>query len=78
MPTVIRRNGFEVRIYTADHMPAHVHIVRGAGRMVIDIETLATRRITGMTSREIRQALELVEENREFLRVEWKRISPIA
>lgn len=78
MPTVLRRNGFEVRIYTSDHIPAHVHVIRGGGRMVIDIETLETRRITDMTNREVRQALQIVADHREFLLDEWKRISPIS
>ena len=32
MPTLIRHEGFEVRIYTLDHSPAHVHVFKaGAG-----------------------------------------------
>ena len=26
MPTVLRRDGFDVMIYTHDHAPAHVHV----------------------------------------------------
>ena len=33
MPTLIREEGFEVRIYTLDHPPPHVHVAK-AGAMV--------------------------------------------
>jgi hypothetical protein len=28
VPTVLRERGFEVRIYTLDHPPPHVHVAK--------------------------------------------------
>ncbi|HEY5425715.1 MAG TPA: DUF4160 domain-containing protein [Candidatus Tumulicola sp.] len=30
MPTIVREDGYEIQIYTRDHLPPHVH-VRKAG-----------------------------------------------
>jgi hypothetical protein len=38
MATVLRRDGFDFRIYTKDHEPGHVHIVK-AGEVVIVVLT---------------------------------------
>ena len=35
MPTIYRQNGFEVMIYTNDHRPAHVHIFKADGEVLI-------------------------------------------
>ena len=31
MPTLLRINGFRVVIYTADHVPMHVHVINVDG-----------------------------------------------
>ena len=43
MPTVLREDGFEVRIYTLDHPPPHVHVAKAGAIVRID---LATRTVT--------------------------------
>ena len=45
MPTVFRRGGFAVMIYTQDHIPAHVHVWRAGGEIVMNIATLEIARI---------------------------------
>ena len=37
MPTLLRINGFRVVIYTADHVPMHVHVISADGEAVIEI-----------------------------------------
>ena len=37
MPTVLRLDGFEVRIYLNDHEPAHVHVFRAGGEAKIKL-----------------------------------------
>lgn len=34
MPTVLRINGLNVRIYSSDHRPAHVHVIAADGEAV--------------------------------------------
>jgi len=76
MPTVLRRDGFEVVINTHDHAPPHVHVYRGGEAVVINLEDGGLRDIY-MKPRPLRQARELVMEHREFLLAEWERIRPI-
>ena len=76
MPTVLRRQGFEIRIYTHDHEPPHVHVFRGGEEAIILIETGEVRE-SWMSGRHERMARTLVEEHREFLLSEWARIGPI-
>lgn len=82
MPTVLRQNGFQVRIYSHDHFPPHVHVLRGAGLIVVYLNgeegheegRLWVRECHGLNGREERQALALVESHYEFLRVKWEEI----
>ena len=37
MPTVPREEGFEVRIYTFDHPPPHVHVAKADAIVRIDL-----------------------------------------
>ena len=39
MPTVLREDGFEVRIYTFDHPPPHVHVAKAGAIVRIDLGT---------------------------------------
>ena len=34
MPTVLREQGFEVRIYTLDHPPPHVHVAKAGANII--------------------------------------------
>jgi hypothetical protein len=38
MPTVLRDEGFEVRIYTSDHPPPHVHVAKAGAIAARDAE----------------------------------------
>lgn len=78
MPTVLRRDGFAVRIYTDDHAPAHVHCLHGGEEIIINLGDAHTapaiREVKGMRAANARRAVEIVEENRETLLAEWRRI----
>ena len=73
MPTVLRQDGFEVRIYTADHTPPHVHVFKGGGEVVVEIDPLSVREAKGMSRREEAAATRLVEEHQDKLREAWRR-----
>ena len=74
---MLRLNGFDVMIFTRDHTPAHVHVFRGDGEIVIEIDTGFVRDVWGLNARESRQARELVQQHKTFLAQEWERIKPI-
>ncbi len=77
MPTVLQQDGFDILIYTRDHLPRHVHVFRAGTEVVINIDTLAIRDVLGMRAKNVRKALEIVAANQEFLQSEWQRIEPI-
>jgi hypothetical protein len=78
MPTILRQDGFEVRIRTRDHEPPHVHIFRGGTEVVINLgigkKLPAIRDINGMNRQNVSRAFSIiVENNAEFLR-RWREI----
>lgn len=77
MPTILRRNGIEVMIYTADHRPKHVHCFIGGEETIINLETLVIRWSDAKRVNQ-RRALALVTSERDFLIAEWDRIGPVA
>jgi hypothetical protein len=50
MPTVLREEGFEARIYTLDHPPAHVHVAKAGAIVRIDLATRTVTEIVGTIS----------------------------
>lgn len=75
MPTLIREQGFEVRIYTQDHPPPHVHVAKSGAIVRIDLATCQVTEIVGpISDRDAKRAELLVTEHAEFLREEWAEI----
>jgi hypothetical protein len=64
MPTVIRETGFEVRIYTLDHPPPHVHVWKAGAVVKIDLATHEVIEVAGeISDRDISRAERLVARN---------------
>jgi hypothetical protein len=74
MPTVLRLNGFRVVIRTDDHGSPHVHVLYGGEWVAIYILTLGIKEVLGMKTPDVKAAVRLVEENRDYLLAEWRRI----
>jgi len=75
VPTLIREAGFEVRIYTLDHPPPHVHVARAGAIVKIDLATHHAVEIVGRISdRDVRRAEHVVGRHTEFLRSEWEKL----
>jgi hypothetical protein len=75
MPTLIREQGFEIRIYTLDHPPPHVHVAKAGAIVKVDLATCQVTEIVGPVSdRDVKRAELLVGEQVEFLREEWAKI----
>ena len=77
MPTVLRLNGYDVMIYTHDHLPRHVHVFHGDSEVIMNIDDLTVVKNFGMSGRVLREAQRLVAANQLFLHSEWDRIKPI-
>jgi DNA-binding FadR family transcriptional regulator len=75
MPTVLREDGFEVRIYTFDHPPAHVHVAKAGAIVRIDLATHMVTEIVGAISdRDAKRAEQLVARHAKRLKGKWTNI----
>jgi hypothetical protein len=75
VPTLVREAGFEVRIYTLDHPPPHVHVARAGAIVKIDLATHHAIEIVGaITGRDVRRAERLVAQHADVLRSEWEKL----
>lgn len=78
MPTVLRKNGFQVIIWTHDHLPIHVHIFKGDGELVVNLGNveadISIRDNYGMRGADLRQALRLVARQHSLLLEKWREI----
>ena len=74
MPTVLRKNGFQVVIWTNDHEPMHVHIFRAESEIPVNLSDISIIDNFEMNNRNARTALQIVEENQEFLQTSRREI----
>ena len=76
MVTVLfrQRHGFDVRIYTKDHQPAHAHVWKGEKNIRINLKTLEVEQNRGYNTREIRAIRRLVIEHQQLLLDVWNSI----
>lgn len=80
MPTVLVRDGFQVRILLPprEHGPPHVHVWRGGARMVLMLPDqglpVRVRSVAGMKDPDVMAAFRLVEAHADFLLAEWRRL----
>jgi hypothetical protein len=75
VPTLIREAGFEVRIYTFDHPPPHVHVAKAGAIMKIDLSTEEVTEIVGdISDRDVKRAEALVAQHAQFLKGEWSKV----
>ena len=77
MPTVHREQGFQVRIYPADHLPPHVHVVKAGTAVKIALGNRDTSpeivAVYDMKERDVIFAFRIVEQyNENFLKA-WKK-----
>lgn len=74
MPTILRIDGFDVRINTADHEPPHVHVYKAEGMVKIYLEPVAIKSRMGMPARVAARAEQIVVEHRAMLLEAWRKI----
>jgi hypothetical protein len=78
MATILRTNGFSFRIYTNDHEPPHVHVIKNDGEAIIELgdehNPPTIREIYRMRDRDVAIAYDLVEQFKTKLLNGWKEI----
>lgn len=75
MPTIVRQEGFCIRVYTHDHPPPHVHVAKSGAIVKIDlISGLATEIDGEIADHEVKRAELLVREHETRLYNAWVKI----
>lgn len=77
-PTLLNRreHGFDVRLFTKDHLPAHVHVVQSDNEAKVGLDPVEILDNWGFNSREINRIVELITENQAMLLAEWDKYHP--
>lgn len=71
MPRVIREDGYTIRIYLNDHIPAHVHVIKAEKEARITLDEIEVMDNIDFTSKELRRIIEIVEIHQEKLLEVW-------
>jgi len=71
MPTVIREDGYTIRIYLNDHIPAHVHVIKAEKEARITLEEIEIMDNIDFTPKELRKIIEIVESHQNELLEAW-------
>ncbi|MCL1464388.1 DUF4160 domain-containing protein [Argonema galeatum] len=78
MPTVLKKDGFSVRIYTNDHLPSHVHVFKAQGEVKINLGSETERpsliQVLNMSNKDATKALNLVIAHQLELLTKWREI----
>ena len=71
MPTVIREDGYTIRIYLNDHIPAHVHVMNAEKEARVSLEPIEVMNNIDFTSKELRKIIEIIESHHDELLKAW-------
>lgn len=72
MGTVLSLFGLRFVIFTNDHAPAHVHVIRDGQHTRIEIETLEVLGKNNLSRKDMKTALEVIGQNRDLFRAYWR------
>jgi hypothetical protein len=68
----MEKNGFRFYIYSNDHPPVHVHVVKGDSEAKIRLEPeLMIKYNYGFKSNELRKILTIIDGNYEYIKMKW-------
>ena len=72
MPTLFIRNGFRFFFYSNEHRPIHVHVRKGGGEAVFDVEEeVVLRESLGLKTQELKDAEDLAAEHQQLIIQAW-------
>ncbi|MCB1087564.1 MAG: DUF4160 domain-containing protein [Verrucomicrobiae bacterium] len=72
MPTIFTQDGFRFFFYSNDHTPIHVHVRRGGGEAVFEVEgEVILRESVGLKTGELARAEDLASEHRALIIQKW-------
>jgi len=68
VPTVFTKDGYRFFFYSNDHTPIHVHVRRGDGEAVFEVEgEVVLRESVGLKTKELSKAEDLASEHKELI-----------
>ncbi|HUI08344.1 MAG TPA: DUF4160 domain-containing protein [Verrucomicrobiae bacterium] len=72
MPSIFEKDGYRFFFYSNEHRPIHVHVRRGGGEAVFNVEEVVELREShGLKVDELARAEELALEHRELIIRAW-------
>jgi len=72
MPKIFEKDGYSFFFYSNDHCPIHVHVRRGDGEAVFNVEeAVELRESQNMKVSELSKAQKLAEQNRQLILEKW-------
>ena len=75
MPKILEIRGYKFYIYTDDHLPLHVHVLKGGSEVKINLAPeIEIVHNYDFKSQELRQILTITSENYEYLIERWHEI----
>ena len=70
--TVFAKDGFRFFFYSNDHSPIHVHVRRGDGEAVFEVEgSVVLRESVVLKTKELSKAEDLATEHMELIILGW-------
>jgi hypothetical protein len=77
LPTIHTEAGFEFRVFSNDHEPPHVHVVKQKKTVLIELGDENTRPSIrsnyGMKPIDVKKALRIVAEQQDFFLEYWRK-----
>lgn len=72
MGKILEVNGFRIYIYSNDHPPIHVHVLKGGAEAKVHLEPhLLIKDNYGFKSQELRQILVIIDEHYDDIKQKW-------
>ncbi len=76
MPKLLNIDGFRIVTYPNDHLPAHVHVIKDGGVIVVNLNDEgvepSVRESHGMKRQVERKAVKIVTQNKAALLAGWR------
>ncbi|MDX2214311.1 MAG: DUF4160 domain-containing protein [Oculatellaceae cyanobacterium bins.114] len=76
MPTLLRQDGFEIRMYFNDHDPPHVHVFKAGGQAKVGLGNLEVSPslllVQGMSDKDAKKSIAIVMQHQTELLDKWE------
>jgi hypothetical protein len=76
MPTLLRQDGFDIRMYFDDHDPPHIHAFRAGGQAKVALGSSevapSLMLVQGMSAKDAKKAIAIVTEYQMQLLEKWE------